>query len=647
MNLGMFRHSTRPAGSASRILTTGALVIAAVFLVAIPSVYFALRYQFEMGLLQAEATMRLQSFLADSGARPSGYRLDEALLHAGLTRKPDKGGGAERSAVLDRHGRLLVESGPYSSLDGPVIAVSTPWRDPSGFIGQYRMERSIRGALLDSLKVLTGAALLCAITLISFSQFPLRALRRAEADLHFQADHDALTGLPNRSAFRRRLVEAKSRADHAASPLAVMFLDLDDFKAVNDTMGHAGGDALLRDAAARIRAAVRVGDVAARLGGDEFAIVLENVGSPEDAARVSTALLEKFKEPFSISGRRHDLSCSIGISMYPMDHGDPDQLLGFANIALHECKRAGRSNFVFYSPSMQAQIEKKLRLQFDLRQAWENKQFVMHYQPLCDTRFGHLVGVEALIRWESPERGLVPPGEFVGSLEQTGLIEAVGGWAILEACREARAWKRGRTPLVISVNVSPRQFRRGEALVASVRTALSETGLAPGRLLIEITEGMLMEHREESLLTLNQLKALGVSIAVDDFGTGYSSLAYLKHFPVDTLKIDRSFVDALSEDTADANIVLAIVQLARGLKLSVTAEGVETQQQLDLLRRYGCDTVQGYALGKPVPATQFESEMLNSDRWMDTTVRMFALQISGPRRHSIGDQFATPDAGSA
>ena len=489
------------------------------------------------------------------------------------------------------------------------------------FVLRYEIERGpIQSVLVDTGMVALVTAVVVGLALALFRTFPLAAIRRAEEELHFRAEHDALTGMPNRGAFRKRLVEAMARADRRESSVAVMFLDLDDFKVVNDTLGHAAGDSLLRDVADRIRGAVRAEDIAARLGGDEFALAFESVAMAEHGGKIAAGLLEAFKRPFTINGRRHDLACSIGIAMYPADGDDADRLLGFANVAMHDCKRRGRGNFAFFSATMQALMEERMELHADLRLAWEQRDFVLHYQPIYDTGTSALRGYEALIRWESPVRGLVHPGMFVTALEQMGLIETVGDWVLLEACRQAQEWGGAH---VVSVNVSPRQFQRGEALLASVRHALRESGLAPARLLVEVTEGMMMEHRAESLLTLNQLKAIGVCIAVDDFGTGYSSLAYLKHFPVDTLKIDRCFVDELSEESADANIVLAVIQLARGLDLSVTAEGVETADQLAILKRYGCDAVQGFVLGAPMPPELFERMVLGG-RIHDRTVRLQA-----------------------
>jgi len=470
--------------------------------------------------------------------------------------------------------------------------------------------------------VLAGTMAACGAGMLAVHALPLRRLRRIEDELRFRAEHDILTGLPNRATLRKRVAEACARADRARASVAVMFVDLDDFKMVNDTMGHASGDIVLREVAVRLRETVR-------LGGDEFALLFENT-TAEAASTVATNLVRRIRQPYSIDGRRHDLSCSIGIAFHPADAGDPDQLLAFGNIAMQECKRRGKSDFAFYSSSMQSQLEERLRMQLLVREAWEERAFTLHYQPIADMSLGRLSAAEALIRWKSEELGNVPAHQFVATLEEIGLIGEVGDWVIREACKQARAWSEmGLPPFVMSVNVSPRQFRAGEALVASVKEALSGVGLHAGRLQIEITEGAMMENRGESLLTLNQLKALGVTIAVDDFGTGYSSLAYLKHFPVDALKIDRVFVSELSEEAADANIVVAIVQLARGLDLSVIAEGVETEEQLALLQGYGCETMQGYSLAPALSPARFERHILRSANWIvDRTQRLEVVPVS-------------------
>jgi diguanylate cyclase (GGDEF)-like protein len=493
----------------------------------------------------------------------------------------------------------------------------------------------------EAVAVLAATVVACVATMAVAHLGPLRHVRRIEQELYFRAEHDPLTGLLNRESLRRRLAEARSRADRSGSPLAVMFLDLDDFKAVNDTMGHAMGDVLLRDVGARLRECVRLGDTVARIGGDEFALIFESTDS-DAAVSIAGNLLRTVREPYTVLGRPHDVSCSIGISIHPADeNSDGDQLLAFANLAMQQGKRRGKSDFTFYSSEMQSQREERVRLQARVRQAWEQGAFTMHYQPIVNVGLGRLTGAEALLRWISREHGEVSPAIFVPILEETGLVDAVGTWVMREACRQARAWSdAGLPPFVVSVNVSPYQFRMGEALVAMIQDALASADLHASRLQVEITEGAMMENRDDALLTMNQLKALGVTIAVDDFGTGYSSLSYLKHFPVDTLKIDRAFVKELSEETTDSNIVAAIVQLARSLDLSVMAEGVETEAQLELLERYGCDTIQGFVLAPPLSTARFERGVLRNPDWMnDASLR---VPVPPPRVRDPDDERTVP-----
>ena len=495
-----------------------------------------------------------------------------------------------------------------------------------------RIETGAAVSLAEVAWVLGGTLVACAAGLGVTHALPLRMVRRIEDELFFKAEHDVLTGLLNRASLRRRIAEAGARADRAGTRVAVMFVDLDDFKTVNDTMGHAAGDVVLREAATRLREAVRLNDLVARLGGDEFALVFEDIDA-HGAAAVATKLLEALRRPYSIEERRHELSGSIGIAMHRDDDNEPDGLLSCANLAMRESKRRGKSEFVFFSVDLQAQLEGRLNLQASARAAWQKREFSLHYQPICDMGLGRLSGAEALLRWPEGEREGVSVQALVGALEDIGLIGDVGEWVIDESCRQARAWAdAGLPPFTMSVNVSPHQFRSGEALVSAVRRSLEAWGLHPSRLQVEMTESAMMEARNESLLTIGQLRALGVSIAVDDFGTGYSSLSYLKHFPVDSLKIDRVFVSELSERTAEANIVVAIVQLARGLNLSVIAEGVETEAQLALLKEYGCATMQGYALAAPLPPARFESHILRSPDWLGgRTQRLPVARQEEPR----------------
>ncbi len=427
---------------------------------------------------------------------------------------------------------------------------------------------------------------------------------RAEEDLARMAHYDALTGLPNRALLQGRLKRAMARADRSHTLLAVIFLDLDQFKEINDSLGHAVGDAVLKETALRLEGCLRATDTVARLGGDEFTILLEDVRSKEEIARVAEKLLQSIAVPAELSGHVLHLSTSIGVTVYPQDHHDADSLLRNADLAMYHAKQEGRNNAQFYSPDMSERTEKRVDLLTRLRGAIARNELLLHYQPQVDVRSGRITGVEALLRWNDPERGLVPPGQFIPLAEDTGLIVPIGEWVLREACRQLKQWlDAGLAPLTMAVNLSPRQFRQKD-LVETVAAILAETGLPPYRLDLEITESTVMYRTEEAAASLRALHELGVQISLDDFGTGYSSLAYLHRFPVHTLKVDQSFVRDIRSDRDDAAIVSTVITLARQLNLKSLAEGVETKEQLAFLRSRGCDAYQGFLFCRPQPAAE-------------------------------------------
>ncbi len=430
-----------------------------------------------------------------------------------------------------------------------------------------------------------------------------------EGRLAHQATHDALTGLPNRALLLDRLGQALARTRRDGQPCAVLFVDLDRFKDVNDTLGHDAGDRLLVTVATRLRDGLRDNDTLARLGGDEFAVLLEGHDAGE-AARTAARLLATLALPLTLDGHVYRLTASVGIAPGHVGHARPAEVLRDADIALYRAKDAGRAGYALFDPAMQAQLVARLDLERDLRLALERDEFVLQYQPLVTALEGRIVGVEALVRWQHPVRGLLGPGVFIPLAEETGLIVPLGRWVLVEACRQARAWHdagTGARPLTMSVNVAAGQLR-SSALLVDVARALAATGLPPGRLQLEITESAAMADAAATIVVLQELKGLGVRLALDDFGTGYSSLAYLKRFPVDALKIDRAFVDGLGEAAAhgaeDEAIVEVVLGVARALRLEVTAEGVETAAQLLRLRALGCAIAQGYLFARPLPATE-------------------------------------------
>ncbi|UGS91444.1 EAL domain-containing protein [Ralstonia wenshanensis] len=434
------------------------------------------------------------------------------------------------------------------------------------------------------------------------------SLAAANKELAYLALHDNLTKLSNRVLLEDRLTQAIRTAEREKRRFALMFMDLDGFKAINDVYGHHVGDLLLIDVAQRIGARVRQQDTVARVGGDEF-VVLAYVDDPEDAGTLADALLEVVREPFMAGGHELRVSTSIGIAIYPGDGGNQHDLLTNADAAMYHAKGLGRNAYSFFEPSMNADVHQQLQLVQDLRRAVERHELVLHYQPKFDAPNGPIMGVEALVRWQHPQRGLVPADEFIPLAEKTGLIVPLGAWVLDEACRQMAQWHReGRTGWTVAVNLSALQFGH-VALIDTVRDTLARHALDPRSLTLEITESTAMRDVDASLQILQQLDAIGVRISIDDFGTGYSSLLYLKRLPASELKIDRGFVRDLAHDTEDAAIVSAIVALGQTLNLRIVAEGVETAEQQAFLTRLGCHSLQGYLLGRPMTAESLSAAM--------------------------------------
>ncbi|CAJ0777497.1 putative signaling protein [Ralstonia psammae] len=434
------------------------------------------------------------------------------------------------------------------------------------------------------------------------------SLAAANKELAYLALHDNLTKLSNRVLLEDRLTQAIRTAEREKRRFALMFMDLDGFKAVNDVYGHHVGDLLLIDVAQRIGARVRQQDTVARVGGDEF-VVLAYVDDPEDAGSLADALLETVREPFMAGGHELRVSTSIGIAVYPGDGDNQHDLLTNADAAMYHAKGLGRNAYSFFEPSMNANVHQQLQLVQDLRRAVERHELVLHYQPKFNAPDGPIMGVEALVRWQHPQRGLVPADEFIPLAEKTGLIVPLGAWVLDEACRQMAHWHReGHIGWTVAVNLSALQFGHA-ALIETVRDTLARHALDPRSLTLEITESTAMRDVDASLQILQQLDAMGVRISIDDFGTGYSSLLYLKRLPASELKIDRGFVRDLAHDTEDAAIVSAIVALGQTLNLRIVAEGVETAEQQAFLTRLGCHSLQGYLLGRPMSAESLSAKM--------------------------------------
>lgn len=429
--------------------------------------------------------------------------------------------------------------------------------------------------------------------------------KRYEQQIEYQATHDALTGLPNRTLLSDRLQQCISFADRHQEKLAVAFIDLDQFKLINDSMGHHVGDQLLVDMAQRLSACVRESDTLVRLGGDEFVMLLNGLHKVEDIAQSMQRILATVAEPFVINGWDYAVSCSIGVSLYPDDGRDPGDILKHADAAMFKAKQLGRNNFQFYTSEWNRELMERLDIEYRLRQAIENEELVLHYQPKIEFSSGRICGAEALVRWQPPGEPMISPLSFIPIAEETGLIKEIGEWVLRAACRMAGQLQRIHGyALPIAVNVSPRQFRHFD-LVGTVERVLAETGLDPNLLELEITEGTLVHDAGQFIKTLQALKTIGVKLAIDDFGTGYSSMAYLKDFPVDRLKIDKAFVGNLETEPANIAILKAIIALGHSLELKVVAEGVETAYQQAFLHGIGCDELQGYVFSKPLPEAAF------------------------------------------
>jgi len=429
----------------------------------------------------------------------------------------------------------------------------------------------------------------------------LSAQKAAERRIRELADFDPLTGLPNRRLLRDRFAQLLAAAERDEGEIALIFLDLDHFKRINDSLGHSVGDDLLCEVSGRLSAAVRRIDTLARLGGDEFIFALPGIHAAA-AAEVARRLLDVCVTPFVVGGHELTITPSLGISIYPQDGKDLETLLKNADAAMYRAKEVGRNTFQFYASEMNTATLERLLMESNLRRALNQNEFVLYYQPLVNLQSGLIIGVEALIRWMHPDLGLIMPDRFIHVAEETGLINPIGDWVLCEACRQAQAWcEAGLPPMTMAVNVAPVQFRQA-GFVAVVAGALATSGLEAGRLELEVTERTVMYEADINLGTLSALHRMGVELSLDDFGTGYSSLAYLKRFPVGKLKIDRSFINDLEVDSDDRAIASTIVSMGRNLRLTVLAEGVENAEQLALLRQMGCDMAQGFHFSRALPA---------------------------------------------
>ncbi|MDQ3668139.1 MAG: EAL domain-containing protein [Acidobacteriota bacterium] len=485
--------------------------------------------------------------------------------------------------------------------------------------------------------VLFGAALVSGseTELVCFS-LDLSEYKQAEERVNYFVYHDALTKLPNQELFKDRLKHALVAAERSAKMLAVILVDVDRFATINDTLGYVTADKLLREVAKRIVACVRRSDTVARFGGDDFALLLTEVNRPEDAAKIARHIQEALGAPFNFDEQELFLTSSIGISLNPDDAKDAVTLLKSAGTALNRAKELDGNNYQFYTAGRTTRALRQLVLENNLRPGLEREQFIIHYQPQVNIQSFQLVAMEALVRWEHPALGLLYPAEFIGLAEDNGLIVSIGDWVLRTACQQSKSWQdAGFDPLRVAVNLSARQFQQ-PGLVESIAKVLKDTALDPTLLELELTEGSIMKDPNQAIRKLHELKAMGIHISVDDFGIGYSSLNYVKRFPIDTLKVDKSFVKDISTDPENEAIVSAIITLAHALKLNVIAEGVETQEQLESLRLLKCDEVQGYLFSKPLSVAEFTdllAERLSIGTAKDYTTSQLPNRLSVLQQH--------------
>jgi diguanylate cyclase len=440
-----------------------------------------------------------------------------------------------------------------------------------------------------------------------------KRIKEAEEKIRYMAYHDELTDLPNRRMLKEMLNKLMDPAKESPT-LAFLYMDMDNFKFINDTFGHSFGDELIRGLARRIQTLLAPGEMMARMGGDEFVVVLPTFSTTQEIGDAAQKILNAFISPFNIESQEVFIKPSIGISLYPNDEEEPDKLIQLADTAMYYAKKKGKGSFEFYSSDMKDKISQNVILEKELRSALDNREFELHYQPKVNIATGTIVGVEALIRWRHPKKGMIPPLDFIPFAEETGLIIPIGEWVLREAMYTVKKWEDlGIQRLQVGVNLSARQFFN-ENLLVEIKEMIETTGIDPRDLELEITESTIMKQPEATIKTIKEIKELGIRISMDDFGTGYSSLSYLKQIPIDTLKIDRSFVKDINKGKTDNEIIQTIISLGRSLSLEVIAEGVETNEQVEYLRAYGCDHAQGYLFGKPVPSEEFERQIRARNR---------------------------------
>lgn len=584
----------------TRLTNIIAIAVAMMVGIALPALFLVGDVEHQMGEVHALSHIRGSLVTNAINKNPDMWRFEEHKLLA-LVTPVHKDKYPTVYKVLDKdHGVIAASSD--MELPWPTVAYRTMLYDFGKPVGLYSVERSLRDMLLHGLPIVAAGILLALIIVLPLRALPLRALKRSQQRLMHMAHHDALTGLPNKALLTDRLNQAILYAQRYQRCVTLVCIDLDNFKTVNDSLGHDVGDELLKQTAARMQQAVRRTDTVVRLGGDEFIIILFD--QPEKTESL-TGTLQKIREavaqPLLISGHTLQVTCSMGLAAYPGDGEDVTTLLKNADAAMYQAKELGRNNFQFYTEEMNSRLKERIFLQQGMRNALANGEFTLMYQPQVHTQTGDIIGVEALLRWKHPQLGMISPAKFIPLAEESGMIVPIGEWVLRSACRQNKAWQElGIGPLKVSVNVSARQFKESN-WIATVADTLKESGLDPQYLELEITESLIMENIDRAVEVMNELQKMNVQLSIDDFGTGYSSLSSLKNFPVARLKIDQSFIRSLPGNDDDKSIAMAVIALAHRLSLKVVAEGVETAQQRAFLQENECDEMQGYHFSKPVP----------------------------------------------
>jgi diguanylate cyclase (GGDEF)-like protein len=592
-------------GSLARAVSWLAIAIALFIAVAPVLGHFALRHSHDTVRVELESSLIAAAITEVIGDAPDTWTVQH--LRVLETLSPASLGWPRHEArrVLDLAGDVVAEIQPlvaFRSWSPTERHVSLVY-DHGRPVGRLEVRRDLAPLLLSSTRVALLSFLLAGLSFLALRVLPLRLLRRALDRAAWLAAHDPLTGLPNRSLFRERLGGALATARRDGTAVAVLCLDLDHFKEVNDTLGHPAGDRLLREVAKRLAGCLRETDTLSRLGGDEFAVVQTQASQPRDAETLAARLLGILATPFDLDGHHVVIGTSIGIALGEGEAADPSRLLQEADLALYQAKAEGRSAFRFFEAAMNERLRARKSLEAELRRALADGEFELHFQPQVSLAGGasRVIGAEALIRWPHPTQGMIRPDQFIPLAEETGLIVPIGEWVLAEACRHAVTWP---APMGVAVNVSAVQFRHA-GFLASVQRVLAETGLPASRLELEVTEGLLLSETDDTITALQTLRRMGVRLAMDDFGTGYSSLGYLRKFRFDKIKIDQSFVRNLGADAEADAIVRAVVGISHALGMRANAEGVETETQAAMLREEGCGEVQGYLFGRPMPAEAF------------------------------------------